>query len=249
MNLRGYLSHLIFKSMGTTTLVRYIEWRHIMEWLDPKDGERVLDVACGGGELSLQISERGCNVYGIDISEEGINQAKRLAEREKIAARFEVADAQHLPYQDSFFEKVVCSSSLEHFTKDVEGLKEMNRVLKPGGTLVLTTDSVLYLCDERLWERHREKASVVNYYDQESLKKRLEISGFSVVRIKYLCKSPIASFFIKLWVEGKAGGLMGVVMSLLAYPLSLPCERLFRARELGYTLIAEGRKMGDTWLK
>jgi len=140
MNLRGYLSHLIFKSMGTTSFVRRIEWRHIMEWLDPKDGERVLDVACGGGELSLKITERGCNVFGIDISEKAINWAKRLAEREKITARFEVADAQYLPYPDSFFDKVVSSSSLEHFPKDVEALKEMSRILKPGGYLLTSTD-------------------------------------------------------------------------------------------------------------
>lgn len=60
MNLRNYLGHLIFKSMGTTGFVRRMEWRNILEWLDPKDGERVLDVACAGGSLNLKIAERGC---------------------------------------------------------------------------------------------------------------------------------------------------------------------------------------------
>jgi len=48
MNLRSYLGHLIFKLMGTTELVRRIEWPEIVGWLDPKEGEKILDVACGG---------------------------------------------------------------------------------------------------------------------------------------------------------------------------------------------------------
>ncbi|MFC1864247.1 class I SAM-dependent methyltransferase [Chloroflexota bacterium] len=238
------IGHLIYKSMGTTNFIRRIEWRSILEWLEPNDGEKVLDAACGSGILSLKIAEKGYLVNGIDISVDAISSAKRLAEREKIAADFEVGNAEHLPYSDSYFDKVVCSSSLEHFYQDIGALKEMNRVLKPNGILVLTTDSVLYLSDNKLGERHKKKANVVNYYDQERLKKRLEISGFRTVRSKYLCKSPMARFFIKLWVEGKVGGLLGVGVSLLASPLSLPCERLFSAKKVGYTLIAEARKIG-----
>lgn len=244
MNLRGYLSHLIYKTMGTLNFVRQIEWRNMLEGLDPKEGERILDVACGGGQLSLKIAERGCKVHGIDISKRKINSAKRLAERAKIIAQFEVADAHHLPYPDGYFDKVVCSSSLEHFPSDIEALKEMNRVLKTSGTLVLTTDSFLYLNQGKIGERYREIAHVVNYYTPEMLKERLEIAGLVMIRSKYLLKSPVTRFTIKLGIKMAWQGYLWIGLSLVAYPLCLLSERLFKAREPGYTLMAEVRK-GD----
>jgi 2-polyprenyl-3-methyl-5-hydroxy-6-metoxy-1,4-benzoquinol methylase len=60
--MRKYIGHLIHKTVGTLNFIRQIEWRNMLECLDPKEGERVLDVACGGGELSLKIAERGRKV-------------------------------------------------------------------------------------------------------------------------------------------------------------------------------------------
>ena len=70
----------------------------MLEWLDPKEGERILDVACGPGQLSLKIAERGCEVCGIDRGEYGIHIARYLAKRLKVAAEFEVGNAEDLPY-------------------------------------------------------------------------------------------------------------------------------------------------------
>jgi ubiquinone biosynthesis O-methyltransferase len=168
--MKKYIGHLIYKTVGTPGFIRRIEWRIMLDWLDPKEGERILDVACGGGVLSLKIAERGCKVYGIDLSVNAINSAKRLAEREKMACKFEVGSAEDLPYQDGYFDKVVCSSSLEHFKDDIKALKEMNRVLKPNGSVVLTTDSFTYPISDELKEMHRKIAYVVNYYTPEKLK-------------------------------------------------------------------------------
>ena len=60
--------------------------------------------------MSLKVAERGCEVHGIDLSEDAINNAKRLAGREKIACEFEVGNAEDLPYPDGYFDKVVFSS-------------------------------------------------------------------------------------------------------------------------------------------
>jgi ubiquinone/menaquinone biosynthesis C-methylase UbiE len=149
----------------------------MLEWLNPKEGEKILDIACGGGVLSLKIAEKGCEVHGIEISEDAINSAKRLAEREKIACEFEVGSAEDLPYQDGYFDKVVCSSSREPFKNDLKALKEMYRVLKPNGKVVLTTDSFTYPISDELKEKHREIAYVMNYYTAEKLKERFEIAG------------------------------------------------------------------------
>jgi len=46
--MRKHIGHLIFKIIGTPNFIRIIEWRSMLEWLNPKEGERILDVACGG---------------------------------------------------------------------------------------------------------------------------------------------------------------------------------------------------------
>ncbi len=196
----------------------------------------------GGGALSLKIAEKGCHVYGIDISGNAINRANRLADREKLAAEFRVVNAEQLPYPDSYFDKIVSSSSLEHFEGDTEALKEMNRVLKVDGILVLTTDTFLYLKDGRIGEKHRKVAEVVNYYTQEDLREKLKISGFSIIRSKYLHRSPMAGLLCKLGLRLTWRGFLWMGISFAAYPLTLLSERLFETRNNGYALIVKAKK-------
>ena len=237
------IRHLIYKTMGMSNIIRMIEWRKMFEYLDPKEGERILDVACGGGVLSLKIAEKGCEVHGVDILEDEIKGAKRLAEREKMACEFEVGSAEDLPYPDGYFDKVVCSSSLEHFKDDVKALKEMYRVLKPNGVVVLTTDSFSYPISDELKEKHRRIAHVVNYYTEETLKKRFGILGFEMRRSEYLLNSRITSFFVKIGIKIKWSGKFWKVVSFIAYPLCLVSDKLFGKKNRGYTLIVEGRKV------
>lgn len=239
---KSYIRHLIYKTMGSSSFIRRIEWRSILEYLDLKEGERILDVACGSGELSLKIAEKGYEVYGIDLSEDAINMAKCFSERERIACKFEVGSVEDMPYSDGYFDKIVCSSSLEHFKDDIKALKEMHRVLKPNGRVVLTSDSFTYPISDELKEIHRKIAYVVNYYMRETLKERFEITGFEVGRSKYLLNSRITSFFFKIGIKTNWSGRLWLVASFIAYPVCLVSDRLFGAKDKGYTLIGEGKK-------
>lgn len=93
----------------------------------------VLDVACGTGDMALLLAERGATVTGVDISEEMLDVAS-LKEK---GARFMVADAEHLPFEDNTFDAVTCAFGVRNFVHLEQGLSEMLRVLKPGGTLVI----------------------------------------------------------------------------------------------------------------
>lgn len=240
--IKNYIKYLIYQTIGTPSFIRRIEWRKMFEWLYPKEGEKILDAACGGGELSLKLAERGCKVYGIDISEDAISSAKRLSKRAKITCEFEVGSVEHLPYPNGYFDKIICSSALEHFRDDLKALKEMNRVLKPNGKLVLTTDSFTYPINNELEEKHRKIAFVVNYYTREKLKERFDISGFEMCRSEYLLNSHITSFFFKLWLELRQFKILWPIISLIAYPLCLVSDKLFGERNKGYTLIVEARR-------
>lgn len=233
----------MYKMIGTSSFIRRIEWRKMLEYLDPKEGERILDIACGGGQLSLKIAEYGCEVYGCDIAEDSIESAKRLAELEGIGCSFRVGDAEDLPYTDGYFDKIVCSSSLEHFKNDVKALKEMNRVLKLNGCVVLTADSLTYPISDELKEMHRTVAYVVNYYTRETLKEKFETAGFEMHRNEYLLNSYITSLFFNFGIKRRWSGKSWTMASFIAYPLCLVSDSFFGTKDKGYTLVVEAKKV------
>ena len=241
LSLTNYISHLIYKSTGTTNIIRIIEWKNIFKYLELEKGDRVLDVACGGGELSLKMAEKGCEVYGIDISEDAIKRARHLAKREGVISYFEVGRAEKLPYPGEHFDKVIFSSSLEHMEDDITVLKEAGRVLKPIGCLVLTVPSLTNITDNVIKKRHRDIARVVNYYTRDMLREKFEMTGFSMVRSKYLLNSPLTMFFCVLGIRMEWSGLLWAGISPLSF-FCLISDRLFSNEDKGYTLIAEGKK-------
>ena len=105
----------------------------------------ILDVACGTGDMCVELLKRGCEVTGVDLSEEMLAIAKVKSERLKV--KVEIADAENLPFEDESFDGVTCAFGVRNFVHLEQGLSEMLRVLKPGGTMVIlelaTPDSLL----------------------------------------------------------------------------------------------------------
>ena len=104
-------------------------------------GDRVLDVACGTGLISLAAA-RGVGpqgrVLGVDISGEMVDAAKRRAARESLPhASVLRMDAEHLALPDAGFDVVLCALGLMYGPEPERALREMLRVLRPGGRLVV----------------------------------------------------------------------------------------------------------------
>lgn len=104
-------------------------------------GDAVLDVCCGTGDLAFELAERvapGGHVVGCDFSEPMLDLAREKAPRAAIdSVRFEWADALALPYGDDRFDAVTVGFGVRNFADRDKGLREMARVLKPGGRLVV----------------------------------------------------------------------------------------------------------------
>lgn len=232
----------LFRILGSSSFIRRIEWIHIFRWLNAEKGNKILDVACGNGCMTLKLAEKGCQIYGIDISIDAIQQANNLAEITRTTCEFQVADAQQLPYPSNIFDKVVSSSSLEHITNDALALNEVLRVLKPGGIAVITTDSLTFPISKEYIERHKEVAYVVKYYTEQSLIDIFERAGFKVADSKYILNSHLTSFFYKIGIVLKFSGIRWLLVSLIAYPVCLLAERWFGVNGVGYTLIIKGLK-------
>lgn len=240
---KTFVNYLLFKTIGTISFVRRIEWPIMINWLELKKNEKILDIACGEGSLTLKIAKKGCTVHGIDISFDAIKRAKYVSKQEKIYSSFEVGNAENLPYKNNSFDKIVCSSSLEHFINDITSLKEMYRVVKPNGLVVLTVDSFTYPIDKRLKEIHKNRHRVIKYYSSKTLNESLKKSGFNIKKDKYLLSSPITSYFIKNFtIQLKDSKVLFYIVSLIAYPLCIISEKFFSKKNVGYSLIALATK-------
>ncbi len=96
---------------------------------------RALDVACGTGDMALELLKQGADVTGVDLSEEMMAVAKRKTAGWQPA--YQVADAEHLPFDDASFDAVTCAFGVRNFVHLEQGLGEMVRVLKPGGRMAI----------------------------------------------------------------------------------------------------------------
>jgi demethylmenaquinone methyltransferase/2-methoxy-6-polyprenyl-1,4-benzoquinol methylase len=104
-------------------------------------GDSALDVCCGTGDLTLELASRlapGGSVVGCDFSEPMLDLAREKAEaRNAVGVRFEWADALSLPYDAGRFDAVTVGFGVRNFADRDRGLREMARVLRPGGRLVV----------------------------------------------------------------------------------------------------------------
>jgi tocopherol O-methyltransferase len=115
----------------------------LLEWGQVTSPTRVLDVGCGVGGSSRHIARKypGARVTGVTLSPVQCAHAKERSERAGLSDRtnFEVADALNLPFEDNTFDLLWSMESGEHMPNKEKWLAECQRVLKPGGRMLMAT--------------------------------------------------------------------------------------------------------------
>lgn len=149
--------------------------------LDLTEKSTFLDVGCGTGWAVREVAGRCRSTCGIDISPKMIEKAKRQATLGE-DVEFKVANAEAIPYSDEYFDAVLCTFSFHHYKDPVASLREIKRVLKPGGRFVLTDSardvSFAIWLQDRL-RRHFER-SHVRYYTRQEVKNFLATVAFEL---------------------------------------------------------------------
>lgn len=110
---------------------RYLQG--LVEQLSIRPDQAVLDIACGTGEFLAAALSRGAKVRGMDISARAID----VCASKMPNGRFDVGVAESLPYQTAEFDLVTCFGSLEHFLDQPAALREMVRVVKSDGKILI----------------------------------------------------------------------------------------------------------------
>ena len=121
--------------MGAVT--ERLECALILELVGDVSEQSALDVGCGDGDLALELWQRGARVTGIDACEAMIDAARVRARMKGADVGFEVAAAEHLPFSSGRFDVVVAVTVLCFIEDAASVFREMERVLRPGGRLVI----------------------------------------------------------------------------------------------------------------
>jgi len=113
----------------------------MMDWLAPRPGQRLLDVAGGTGDISFRFLKRAGHAHStvLDLTEPMLVAGRKRAEADQMADQLDwvVGDAMALPFEDNTFDVYTISFGIRNVTKPQIALNEAYRVLKPGGRLVV----------------------------------------------------------------------------------------------------------------
>jgi len=135
---------------------------------------RILDVGCGTGANLLMLSQFG-DAEGVDVSEDALAFC-----RERGLENVKLGAAEELPYDDGTFDLVTALDVVEHLDDDLAGLREMRRVLRPGGRVLLFVPTFMFL-----WGLQDDVSNHRRRYRMPELQRVLEQAGFEVERTTY----------------------------------------------------------------
>lgn len=160
----------------------FFDW--LLDLLDPQSGEFVADVGCGPGAYHAQIADRGAQILGIDASLGMAMDVLQLARSRRLPVWPVQADAERLPLADNSCDRLMANHMLYHVPDQEAALREMARVLKPGGRVILATNAADN--SGRLRDLHGESACDLGY---------IPVDGSLVLRFSLDDRALLAQIF------------------------------------------------------
>jgi 2-polyprenyl-3-methyl-5-hydroxy-6-metoxy-1,4-benzoquinol methylase len=202
---------LFFRRLSRFNFRRRQECTTILNWLDARPGEAILDIGCGDGYYDALVSRTGARVLGIDIHPQMLPFAQKHYSGEQTEFVFMNAEAMNLPGRT--FDKVMSLCVVEHFGNDETVLRHIARYLKPGGRFVFSADSLSnpgITSEERA--RHRRRYAVNTFYDREMIGEKLARAGFTVEKTQYILHTPFALALVRVsWKLDDLPGWLGFI--------------------------------------
>src|ERR1044071_1699671 len=185
----------IGKAYNTTRCADPYLAGRLYELLSPSHSGLYLDIGCGTANYLTALAGKGVEFYGVDPSETMLSEARK----KKNGAQFFNAKAENLPFDDAMFDGCTATFTLHHWTDKLKGLKEVNRVLKPGAKMVF-----LSFTEEQMrgyWLNHYFPEMMQRSWellpDFEGMQQLLNDAGFRLAAIeKYFVQEDLQDHFV-----------------------------------------------------
>ena len=180
---------------------KIVEFGALMDRFDFQGNERALDIGCGDGLHTLLIGDRVGHVVGIDVNEDFIARARRYgkAYAGKASTEFIAKPLEQIGFADDSFDIIFSICVIEHIPNYEEVLRECRCILKPGGRIIFTVDTLEQIDDPALIAAHTAQHHVCQYFREDTLGALLTSIGFEVVAFEQLFRSPLAK---ELFIHG-----------------------------------------------
>lgn len=153
-----------------------------------RQGERVLDLGSGNGRHTLEAATWDCEIVSVDVVREELRKSRYMFFADHNAGRlpgyaeFALADAQSLPFADAAFDRVIATEVLEHVFDDERAMRELFRVVRPGGEIAVSCPHhrIERLLWRLSWEYWHSPGGHIRIYTKGELARRLAETGFTV---------------------------------------------------------------------
>ena len=133
VGMEGFVARSYDRNARVTSAENYRAWASLLAGRIPP-GSRILEVAPGPGYLAIELAKKGYRVTGLDISRTFVEIEKQNAAEAGVEADFRLGNASDMPLESGSFEALACTAAFKNFTEPARALREMERVLRPGGT-------------------------------------------------------------------------------------------------------------------
>jgi len=164
------------------------------------EGKRVLDVGCGNGYMLFRLMDKYAELYGIDIAPSRLEEARKTVVKKysDLSNRFYFYEAnldKRINFESSFFDTTICIATLEHVYNIYLLVKEIHRVLKPGGYVIVQVPNIAYLkyriklllgilpvtSSPHNWEEIGWEGGHIHYFTLKRLCELFESQGFNII--------------------------------------------------------------------
>lgn len=209
-------------------------------------GKKVLDIGCGSGIDAMEFARNGADVTAVDITQNALNLTLELMKETRTMFQVRLASADNLPFSDNTFDLIYSFGVLHHIPNIRDTLREVKRVLKPGGSIMVMLyhkDSLLYAYSIMYLHGIKPKDQL---FDEAVIRSEIALTSMYSERNE---GCPYTKAYTKDEARIQFGRYFGELELSVHYNvLDLPGQRKVKVGiddkwELGWHLVVKGKKV------
>ncbi|MDD2923305.1 MAG: methyltransferase domain-containing protein [Anaerolineales bacterium] len=186
--------------------LKIYEYLEVTQSAELQSDDSILDLGCGAGIWTMALARHCRKAVGVDVLDDAVGAARRYIRNSPLKKRLEFhadrLEALQLP--EKSLDHIFSFCVLEHIDNLEKVLAEAKRILRSGGQLHVSVDSLATIQNADLKAKHQRDHHVVQYFTVESLREKLEDAGFEVRSVRPILKGELARREFEKRIGGQA---------------------------------------------